>query len=102
MAVVGGIDIIWFTLGMLFNLKVIRQLVRDVRYSVDEPITRKNINMFYRRAIFFIGRASQNLKVNLFLLFLYIVSIKMILHLTFLSSEFFPSLFYHYLFFPIF
>ena len=88
MAVVGGIDIIWFTLGMLFNLKVIRQLVRDVRYSVDEPITRKNINMFYRRAIFFIGGASQNLKVNLFLLFLYIVSIKMILHLTFLSSNF--------------
>ena len=40
MAVVGDIDIIWFTLGMLFNLKVIRQLVRVVGHSIDEPITR--------------------------------------------------------------
>ena len=37
---------------------------------------------------YFNREASQNLKVILFLLFLYTVSIKMILHLTFLSSNF--------------
>ena len=40
MAVIGGIDILWFTLGILFILKMIRQLVRVVGPSVDEPITR--------------------------------------------------------------
>ena len=41
MAVIGDIDIFWFTLGILFILKVIRQLVRVVGHSIDEPITRK-------------------------------------------------------------
>ena len=40
MAAVGGIDIVLSALGILFILKVIRQLVTVVRHSVDEPITR--------------------------------------------------------------
>ena len=40
MAVVGCIDILQFALGIFFILKVIRQLVRVVGHSVDEPITR--------------------------------------------------------------
>ena len=40
MAVIGGIDILWSTLEILFILKMIRQLVRVVGHSVDEPITR--------------------------------------------------------------
>ena len=40
MAVIGDIDILKFTLGILFILKVIRQLVRVVGHSIDEPITR--------------------------------------------------------------
>ena len=40
MAFIGGIDILRFTLGILFILKVIRQLVRVVGHSIDEPITR--------------------------------------------------------------
>ena len=39
-AVVGGIDMVQFTLGILFILKVIRQLVIVVWHSVDKPITR--------------------------------------------------------------
>ena len=39
-AVVGGIDMVQFTLGILFILTVIRQLVTVVGHSVDEPITR--------------------------------------------------------------
>ena len=35
-----GIDIVLFALGIFFILKVIRQLVMVVGYSVDEPITR--------------------------------------------------------------
>ena len=37
---VGGIDILQFTLGILFILKMIRQLVKIVGHSVDEPVTR--------------------------------------------------------------
>ena len=40
MAAVGGTDIVLFALGIFFILKVIRQLVRVVGHSVDEPITR--------------------------------------------------------------
>ena len=43
MAALGGIDIVLFSLGMLFILKVIRQLVRVVGHSVGEPITRTSI-----------------------------------------------------------
>ena len=39
-AVVGGIDMVQFALGILFILTVIRQLVTVVGHSVDEPITR--------------------------------------------------------------
>ena len=39
-AALGGIDIVLFALGIFFILKVIRQLVRVVGHSVDEPITR--------------------------------------------------------------
>ena len=38
-ALVGGIDKVLFALGILFILKVIRQLVRVVGHSVDEPKT---------------------------------------------------------------
>ena len=44
--------------------------------------------MFDRRVIFFNGGASQNLEVIPFVLFLYIVSIQMILHKTFLNLTF--------------
>ena len=37
---VGGIDTLQFTLGILFILKMIRQLVKIVEHSIDEPITR--------------------------------------------------------------
>ena len=40
MAALGGIDMVQFALGIFFFLKVIRQLVRVVGHSVDEPITR--------------------------------------------------------------
>ena len=40
MAAVGGIDIVHLALGIFYILKVIRQLVRVVGHSVDEPITR--------------------------------------------------------------
>ena len=40
MAALGGIDIVQFALGIFFILKVIRQLVRVVGHSVDEPLTR--------------------------------------------------------------
>ena len=40
MAAVGGIDIVQLALGIFYILKVIRQLVRVVGHSVDEPITR--------------------------------------------------------------
>ena len=40
MAALGGIDLVQFALGIFFFLKVIRQLVRVVGHSVDEPITR--------------------------------------------------------------
>ena len=40
MAAVGCIDIVLFALGIFFILKVIRQLIRVVGQSVDEPITR--------------------------------------------------------------
>ena len=40
MAAVGRIDIVQFALGIFFILKVIRQLIRVVGQSVDEPITR--------------------------------------------------------------
>ena len=36
MTVNGGIDILRFTLGIHFILKVIRQLVRVVGHSIDE------------------------------------------------------------------
>ena len=85
MAAVGGIDIVLFALGIFFILKVIRQLVRVVGHSVYELITRTFICLMCN---FFNRGASQNLKFILFLLFLYIVSIKMILHLAFLSSNF--------------
>ena len=39
-AVVRGIDVVQFALGILFILKVIRQLVIVVWHSVDKPITR--------------------------------------------------------------
>ena len=39
-AVVGGIDMVQFALGILFILTVIGQLVTVVGHSVDEPITR--------------------------------------------------------------
>ena len=84
-AAVGGIDIVLFALGIFFILKVIRQLVRVVGHSVYELITRTFICLMCN---FFNRGASQNLKFILFLLFLYIVSIKMILHLTFLTLAF--------------
>ena len=37
---VGGIAMVRFALGILFILKVIRQLITVVGHSVDEPITR--------------------------------------------------------------
>ena len=40
MAALGGIDIVLFSLGILFILKVIRQLVSVVGHSLDEPINR--------------------------------------------------------------
>ena len=40
MAAFRGIDSVWLVLGIFFILKVIRQLVRVVGHSVDEPITR--------------------------------------------------------------
>ena len=40
MAVIGGNDVLSFILGILFILKVIRQLVRVVGHSVHEPISR--------------------------------------------------------------
>ena len=40
MAAVGGVDIVLSALGILFILKVIRQLVMVVEHSADEPITR--------------------------------------------------------------
>ena len=40
MAAVGGGDIVFSALGILFILKVIRQLVRVFGHLVDEPITR--------------------------------------------------------------
>ena len=40
MAVISGIDKLQITLGIIFILKVIRQLVRVVGRSVDETITR--------------------------------------------------------------
>ena len=40
MAALGGSEIVQFALGILFILKVIRQLVRAVGHSVDETITR--------------------------------------------------------------
>ena len=39
-AALGGIDTVLFDLGIFFILKVIRQLIRVVGQSVDEPITR--------------------------------------------------------------
>ena len=39
-AALRGIDIVQFALGIFFILKVIRQLVRVVGHSVDEPINR--------------------------------------------------------------
>ena len=39
-ALVGGIDMVKFALGILFILKVIRQLVMVVEHSADEPFTR--------------------------------------------------------------
>ena len=39
-AAVGCIDIVLFALGIFFILKVIRQEVRVVGHSVDEPINR--------------------------------------------------------------
>ena len=50
MAVIGGIQILLFTLGIPFNLKVIRQLVVVVGHSIDEPVTR--ILTFDRCVIF--------------------------------------------------
>ena len=40
LAAVGGIDMVQFALGIFFILKVIRQLVRVIGYSVGESITR--------------------------------------------------------------
>ena len=40
MAAVGGIDIVQLALGIFYILKVIRQLVRVIGYSVGESITR--------------------------------------------------------------
>ena len=40
MAAVGGGDIVFSALGILFILKVIRQLVRVFGHLVDETITR--------------------------------------------------------------
>ena len=68
MAAVGGIDMVQFALGIFFFLKVIRQLVRVVGHSVDEPITR-TLTCLIDVYFFNRGRASQNLKVILFLLF---------------------------------
>ena len=39
MAALGGSEIVQFALGILFILKVIRQLVTVLGHSVDEPIT---------------------------------------------------------------
>ena len=39
-AAVGGIDIVQLALGIFYILKVIRQLVRVIGYSVGESITR--------------------------------------------------------------
>ena len=83
-----GIDIVLFALGIFFILKVIRQLVMVVGYSVDEPITRTLTCLIDCNFLMGGRGASQNLKVILFLLFLCIVSIKMVLHLTLLSSIF--------------
>ena len=40
MAAVGGIDIVQLARGIFYILKVIRQLVRVIGYSVGESITR--------------------------------------------------------------
>ena len=70
MAALGGIDMVQFALGIFFFLKVIRQLVRVVGHSVDEPITRTLtclIDVYFFNGVG--GGESQNLKVTLFLLF---------------------------------
>ena len=85
MAALGGIDIVLFALGIFFILKVIRQLVRVVWHSVDKPITRTltcliDVYFFYRGG----GRITK-FERHSFPNFLYIVSIKMILHIPFLN-----------------
>ena len=71
-AAVGCIDIVLFALGIFFILKVIRQEVRVVGHSVDEPINRTLTCLIDMN--FFNGGSSQNLKVIL-LIFFYTLSV---------------------------
>ena len=87
MAALGGIDIVLFALGIFFILKVIRQLVRVVWHSVDKPITR-TLTCLIDVYFFFNGGGITKFESHSFPTFLYIVSIKMILHITFLSLTF--------------
>ena len=59
MAALGETDIGPFALDIFFILKVMRQLVKFVGHSVDEPITRTLTCLIYIN--FFNWGASQNL-----------------------------------------
>ena len=55
MAAFRGIDSVRLVLGIFFILKVIRQLVRAVGHSVDEPITRTLTCLTALYFFFFMG-----------------------------------------------